>query len=131
MRTTARQYAQALFGATKDGADPAVLAAHLRTLLQRRRALKLLPRIAVALENLRREEAGITTATITTARSLDAAAMTGQLGKALGAVEVSARVDPALLGGVALRYGDTRFDASVAGALSRLRRALTIAHRSP
>lgn len=71
---------------------------------------------------------GETTATVVSAQALDAAQaekLTAQLKKLTGlAVQLEARVDPSLIGGLVVRVGDLRIDNSVKTKLERLHRAL-------
>jgi F-type H+-transporting ATPase subunit delta len=53
--------------------------------------------------------------------SLIASRLTQRVGKA---VQVEARVDPSIMGGVVAQIGDDVFDGSVRGRLERLRRSL-------
>ena len=46
-------------------------------------------------------------------------------GMAGGTVDLTTAVDPALIGGLTVRVGDTLIDASVRGRLERLRERLT------
>ena len=68
---------------------------------------------------------GLVDVTLTTPRALDSGMLgeiTARLRQMLGAEpEVSARVDPSLLGGAVVRVGDTVYDGSVASRLGRLR----------
>jgi F-type H+-transporting ATPase subunit delta len=53
------------------------------------------------------------------------AALTKRLEQMTGAkIELDTRVDPAILGGILVRIGDTLYDGSVRGRLERLRTRL-------
>jgi F-type H+-transporting ATPase subunit delta len=79
----------------------------------------------VRLDNARQ---GIVTATATSAVPLEPAEvreLTARLEQLTGgSIELSQRVDPALLGGVQVRLGDRLIDGSVRGRLERLRHRL-------
>ena len=74
------------------------------------------------------DAAGRVRALATTAVELsdaDRRRLGNDLGKRLGKeVRLQARVDPRIVGGVVLQFGDRVIDASVAGRLQRLRRQL-------
>jgi F-type H+-transporting ATPase subunit delta len=56
----------------------------------------------------------------------DEKALTGQISRAVGkTVEPHFTVDPSILGGIVVRYGDTLMDGSVRRRLARLRLALS------
>jgi F-type H+-transporting ATPase subunit delta len=80
-------------------------------------------------EVLLRRERGIALAEIRSALPLDdelRGALTAKLAELTGAkVEVNEHVDESLIGGVAVRIGDTLYDASVRSRLERLRARLT------
>jgi F-type H+-transporting ATPase subunit delta len=90
--------------------------------------------IAQAFRELVNEERGIVTAEVTTAVPLDTElqrTVATRLGTYLRhdptRLNIDARVDPAIIGGVIARIGDTVIDDSVRGRIERLRRALTAA----
>jgi F-type H+-transporting ATPase subunit delta len=99
----------------------------LRILVSKQR-LFLLPQVAREFEALKREAEGIAEADVTLARSVSEAErlqIAGRLSQLTGKrVEVQARVDPDILGGIIVRIGDRLIDASVAGRLQRLRQEL-------
>jgi F-type H+-transporting ATPase subunit delta len=77
------------------------------------------------------EAAGRVRATATTAVELspaDTRRISNELTERLGKeVVLEVRVDPAIVGGMVLQFGDRVIDASVAGRLQRLRRRLVTA----
>lgn len=85
--------------------------------------------IAEEFDRLADDAAGRVRATVTTAVELDSAdrdRVAAQLSKQLGReVRMSAQVDPRILGGLKVQYGDRLIDASVASRLQQLRRRLT------
>jgi F-type H+-transporting ATPase subunit delta len=100
-------------------------ALNLVRLLLHRGRLGLAAAIATQYRRLVQRERGIETAVVTSATALTAAeesavrerleAMTNKR------IELSAQVDPDLIGGVVVRIGDHMIDASVRGRLERLR----------
>jgi F-type H+-transporting ATPase subunit delta len=90
-----------------------------------------LEEIAAEFERLIADHEGIVHAALTTAVELsdaEAEKLLGPIAKASGRkVEASRTVDPDLIGGVVLRVGSYRLDASVRGRLERLRRELATA----
>lgn len=122
-RLASRDYANALMGAwaaasTKD--RPAVVRKFLE-LLRRQRATKLLPRIIDWIERLDDQAAGRTRVVVTSAGDIDTAVLTKTLTTKLGAVAVSTVTDKRVIGGLAIRVGDTVVDGTVATRLQRLR----------
>ena len=85
--------------------------------------------IADAFQDLADEAAGRVRATVTTAVRLEASdreRVASQLSKQLGKqVNMRAEVDPRILGGLKVQYGDRLIDASVSTRLQQLRRRLT------
>jgi F-type H+-transporting ATPase subunit delta len=85
--------------------------------------------IADEFERLADEAAGRVRATVITAVELgseDSDRVASQLSKRLGKeVSMRVQVDPRILGGLKLQYGDRLIDASVATRLQQLRRRLT------
>lgn len=96
-------------------------------LLERNRAA-LLPKLAEAFAVRVRERRGVELAEVTTAVALpepEQQAVATWLAAYLGKqVEVEARVDPEIIGGVVARVGDQLIDASVRGRLETLKRRL-------
>ena len=84
--------------------------------------------IAEEFDNLADDAAGRVRATVTTAVQLDSAdrdRVAAQLSKQLGKeVRMRAEVDPRILGGLKVQYGDRLIDATVATRLQQLRRRL-------
>ena len=85
--------------------------------------------IAEEFEQLADHAAGRVRATVTTAVELEPAdrdRVAAQLSKQLGKeVRMQAEVDPRILGGLKVQYGDRLIDATVATRLQQLRRRLT------
>lgn len=91
--------------------------------------LGVIPAMAAAFHARVMEANQIIPADVVTAAPLDAAgeaAVAAALGRATGRqVTVSARVDPAIIGGVVARVGSVVFDGSVVRQLERLRQRLS------
>lgn len=89
---------------------------------------ELLPAISRVILDFIRKEKNIKTAVITTAKPLDETTLrrAGKvLEKELGAqVELTARVDPGLIGGLVLRIDDRQYDATVKTRLFNLKQEL-------
>ena len=109
------------------GEDEPLLANFLALVAEKGRAGEL-EEIAREFERLMAREERRLTVELTTARELtDAEAKTivEQIEQASGrTVEATRTVDPALVGGIVLRAGSLRVDASVRGRLERLRQEL-------
>jgi F-type H+-transporting ATPase subunit delta len=103
---------------------PRLLVRFLQMLVAKGRQM-LLPQIVTEYYNLLDEAEGRVHARVTVAREQsaeDEAAMTAQLSKALGKQVVPhVAVNPAILGGVVVKVGDTVMDGSVRRRLSLLR----------
>jgi F-type H+-transporting ATPase subunit delta len=101
---------------------------NLLALVLRRRRLESLPHMTREFRRLYNRRAGIIEATATSALELDAnetAALTARLEEMTGGkIDLETVVDPAILGGIQVRIGDTLYDGSVRGRLERLRARL-------
>ncbi len=107
---------------------------NLARLLVQRGRIETLPAVAAEFKRLLDRRRGIVEAVVTSAAPLTAdetvalrdklAAMTGNQ------VDLSVRVDEALIGGLTVRIGDQLLDASVRGRLERLRTQLATGSRS-
>ena len=90
--------------------------------------LALLPLVAAELGRLYREAEGIVEAEVATAVPLDAemeGALRGAVERLTGKrVELTRRLEPALIGGVRLQVGDRVVDGTVAGYLREIREAM-------
>jgi len=107
---------------------PRVFVRFLQVLVTHRRQT-MIPAIAAEYRTLLDEVEGRVHAELTLARPVDEAetrAITDQLTRAIGkAVVPHVTIDPAILGGVIVRYGDTVMDGSVRRRLQLLRTRLT------
>lgn len=121
-RLTSRAYATALMAAwavTPSHDRPAMIQRCI-ALLWRQRATKLMPRILDWIGRLEDAAAGRTRVTVTSAVPVDVETLTKELSKKLGAVVVATATDPKLIGGLAIRVGDTVVDGTVATRLQQL-----------
>ena len=105
------------------------LTKRLLALLGERDRLEQLPAIAAAYAKLWNEERGVVAAEAVSATPLDEAqarAVAQALGQVTGrAVDLTARVDPALLGGMQVKMQGRTYDGSVRARLASLRRRLS------
>jgi F-type H+-transporting ATPase subunit delta len=108
---------------------------NMLALVLRRRRVERLPGIAREFRRLYNRRAGIVEATATSAAELDStelAALRTRLEQMTGGrIELETHVDPALLGGIQVRLGDTLIDGSVRGRLERLRNQLAAGTLTP
>ncbi len=100
----------------------------LRLLAQNRR-LPLLPEIALQFEALREEAENVASVEVRSARELtreQAQSLRVALERRLGrTVKLSARIDPSLLGGAVVQYGDFVFDGSLRRSLELMGSAIS------
>jgi len=108
------------------GADP--MAVNLALLLTQRGLPGIGGQVLAAYQDLLNERQGVATAQVTTAVPIDdgekqhiASYLSGLTGKK---VTVEAHVDPAVVGGVIARVGDTLFDGTIRRRLEQLKRTL-------
>jgi F-type H+-transporting ATPase subunit delta len=106
---------------------PRMLVRFLQVLVTNRRQ-NLIPDIASAYDGLLNDVENRVHADVTVARAMTAdetTAWTKQMSKAVGKTVVPRiRVDPAIIGGIVIRYGDTIMDGSVRRRLALLRQRL-------
>ena len=120
-RLTAHQYADALVAAWSDTPtkERPVLIKNFVALLRRQRATKVLPRILEWVQRLEDQENGVTRVTVTSAGEMDDKKLATALSKHLGQVAIDQIVDPKLIGGIAIRFGDQQVDGSVSTRLKQ------------
>lgn len=98
-------------------------------LLAQNRRLPLLPEIALQFEALREEAENVATVEVRSARELthqQAQRLRSALERRLGrTVKLSAQIDPALLGGAVVKYGDFVFDGSLQRSLELMGSAIS------
>jgi F-type H+-transporting ATPase subunit delta len=103
--------------------------ARVLLLLAERDQLIILPEIAALYQERLLDLQGVVRAEVTTAEPLAPAhqqALEHGLAQATGRrVQMSARVDPAILGGLVTRIGSRVFDGSIAGHLDRVKQLAT------
>jgi F-type H+-transporting ATPase subunit delta len=121
------QEKQAALGKLLDGADEVLL--NFLSLLIENHRMPVIFRVRQQYERLWDEENKTLPVEITSAIELDAAT-TENLGKTIGEragrkVQLSARVDPDILGGIILRVGNSILDASIRNRLEQLRRQVS------
>ena len=101
--------------------------------MQRGRA-EILPAVAAEYQRLLNRRRGVVEAVVTSAAPLSAdetSALRAKLAEMTGGdVDLTVRVDDALIGGLTVRVGDQLLDASVRGRLERLRTQLVTGSRS-
>jgi F-type H+-transporting ATPase subunit delta len=107
-----------------DGADEAV--SNFLELLVEKHRMPAIFRIRRELDSLWRDANQLLPVTITSAVELDSSTVEG-IGKAIGeqtgrTVQLTANVDPDVLGGIVLRVGNSILDASIRNRLEQLRR---------
>lgn len=121
MPATAKQLAAALVDVSAD-ATPADARKAVEALIQKlagQRRLGAVPRVIRALDRVWRERFGAARITVTSAAALPKAELDRLQQLAPGA-DLTAHVDPAVIGGAIVRLDDKLLDGSVAGALGRL-----------
>ena len=98
-------------------------------LLSGRGRVEILPAVSAEYRRLLNRERGVVEARVTSAIPLEATEVEALreriAGTVGGTVDLTTAVDPALIGGLTVRVGDTLIDASVRGRLQRLRERLT------
>lgn len=112
----------AAIGRASQSVDQRTLAGRVVDLLVAQRAVRLWPRIAAAMRRQNLAERGLAPLTVTVAQPL-AADVLARLGRA--ASHAALAVDPSLIGGAVVRYGDVQIDRSVRGRLAELRHRLS------
>lgn len=126
-RLTAKQYAVNLLDVMEalPAKEQPAAAQRFFQLLQRRRLIRLLPRILSNLEAESYRRAGVLPVTARAARDLPATTAQ-QLTKQLGQpVVLTAVTDPTLTAGVQFTVGETLIDSSLKALLTSLRQRLT------
>jgi F0F1-type ATP synthase delta subunit len=131
MKISAKQYAEALYLATEqaDEAKARRCVAELASILKQRGRSRLLPDIMRAYEETAMARSGSIRAKAVLASEPDQAvreALALIVCSFSGAesAEVEVSVDPSILGGVVLSYGDKLLDGSLRASLRGLRRSM-------
>jgi F-type H+-transporting ATPase subunit delta len=105
----------------------AILVNFLKLLIEKHR-MPVIARIRAQYERLWEEENRLLPVEVTSAIALDPAT-TEEIGNAIGErtgrrVELAARVDPNIIGGIVVRIGNSILDASIRNRLEQLRRTV-------
>jgi F-type H+-transporting ATPase subunit delta len=99
----------------------------LRVMLEKRREHEI-EGVRDEYVNLRREQEGVIFATVTSTETIDATqqkALLAKLERTLGKkIEAEFKIEPQLIGGIRVAYGNYVLDGSIRGALSNLREKL-------
>lgn len=123
-----RAEARKAIGATATALKLDPVTTNFLGVLARNGRLRQLPDIIRLFSRLTAEHRGETTAEIVSARPLDddqIAALKQQLGARAGRnVNIDARVDPSILGGIVVRLGSQMIDASIRTKLNNLAQAM-------
>ncbi len=105
------------------------LTAKFIALVTKNRREDLLPRIAADFIEMFKEERGMAEVTITSAAKLDQSVIEGIMAKVKpalpGQITVKEEINPELIGGFIVRFGNTRIDASIAHQFDLLRQSLS------
>lgn len=121
-KLTPRQYATILYSLTegKKGGHLETAITVFADFLKKRHVFSLFPYIQEAFRAYTKEKSGILPGTFTTARPLSAREsheIQSRMGKH---AELTAEVDPRLIGGIRLRIGDRIVDGSIQSAITQL-----------
>ncbi len=127
-RKSPRQYAEILYEVTQDISGKLIdqAATAFVTLLAKDHSIAQANSIIDAFIKLTKEQSGVKELSVTSARELsenELQKIAGAFGKA---VEVNTILDPALIGGISIRTGDTVLDGSLKTQLERLHKELTV-----
>lgn len=129
MKISSKKYAQALAIALEGAADRIQAIKNLLNLLRRKKQLKLLPKILQAFEELWNQSHGIAKVEVSCPQKFESSlqilekSMEGATGKK---IIFKQKIDDSLIGGFALKSGDTLIDASLKGRLKTLEHRLII-----
>lgn len=126
--------ATALYHASHDAKPAAVkeITGRAAALLAGRRLLRYIPQLFAELDRVRRAAENIVLARVTSARPLSQSSLKTIreyiAKKTRSEVELEAVVDPGVIGGFTVQYGDTLLDATLAHNVKQLANALTANH---
>lgn len=130
-KITPKKYAISLYEASKDASKPALkgLVKNFITILARSKQLSQADKIIKAFRHYAHQEENIIDVMITSTESVNDAVrqdIIKKLEKSLGKkVVLHESVDPSLVGGMVVQYGDTVIDGSVINRLDQLSQSLT------
>ena len=125
-RLNAKQYGKILFELTvnvKGEKEITKVAQAFVSLLARRHAIRLLPKIIAAFREYVDEQSGKFPVTITTARPLESP-IRKKIAEENGAVIREEQIDDGLIGGFVMKASSVLLDASMKGQLLRLQEQL-------
>ena len=125
-RHTAKQYAAALYEATKDVKGEALDAAlkAFAGILKRERALRLFDLVLREYELYAKKQLGEVTLSVTTKVPLSSGNKKMLMEIFSGTTEIKEVADPTILGGMKVREGDVVYDGTVRTQLLKLRNRL-------
>lgn len=126
MKTTTRQYAIALYEATKDlsGAKLDKVVAGFVAILARDRKLKQIDKIISDFEHYSKKQQGIAEIEITSARELDKKVI-DKIGKIFGEnTEAIIKIDESIIGGIKIKTEDKILDGSIKTQLLKLKESI-------
>ncbi|MFA5986154.1 MAG: ATP synthase F1 subunit delta [Parcubacteria group bacterium] len=131
MKVSAKQYAQTVYDLTKgkDQQDARGVIVQFMQLLKKNGHVKMGSQIVSRFEDVYNAENSIIVAKVTSAISLDDAQKTHIMKfvqKRFGTSNAELRysVDPSIKGGIIVRVGDEVIDASIAGRMKNMKKAL-------
>lgn len=126
-RLTAQQYAHGLLEAYNHSAaeQRSGIINNFFSVLMRRRAMKLFPRILTHIQRAQDAQAGVTRVQAWSATSMDITELSKQLRSVVGDVVVTAATDPSLIGGLRLQVGDSLVDGTLQNRLKSLHTQLS------
>ena len=127
MKISSKKYAQALMAAFENADDPKPAIKNLLNLLRRKKQLKLLSKILQAFEELWNQTHGIVKMEVSCPKKFESSlqVLEKSLAEKTGKkIIFKQKIDDSLIGGFAIRVGDTLIDASLKARLNVLQSGL-------
>ena len=127
MKISSKKYAQALMAAFENADDPKLAIKNLLNLLRRKKQLKLLSKILQAFEELWNQTHGIVKMEVSCPKKFESSlqVLEKSLAEKTGKkIIFKQKIDDSLIGGFAIRVGDTLIDASLKARLNVLQSGL-------